>query len=51
VLGARETTDQVSIPSLGTCLIAQLQTPAATLALAMPEEQLALSIHDLTRSG
>jgi hypothetical protein len=51
VLGARETTDRMSIPSLGTCLIAQLQTPTATLGLAMPDGQLALAVQDLTRSG
>lgn len=51
VLGARETTDRVSISPLGSCFIAQLQTPAATLALAMPGEQLALAVQDLTRSG
>jgi hypothetical protein len=51
VLGARETTDRVSIPPLGNCFIAQLQTPTATLALAMPDGQLALAVQDLTRSG
>lgn len=51
VLGARETTGRVSISPLGNCLIAQLQTPTATLALAMPEGQLALAVQDLTRSG
>ena len=50
VLGARETTDRVSIPPLGNCFIAQLQTPTATLALAMPGGQLALAVQDLTRS-
>ena len=51
VLGAHETTDRVSIPTLGACVIAQLQTPTATLALAMPGEPLALAVHDLTRSA
>lgn len=50
VLGAHETTDRVSIPSLGVCLIAQLRTPTATLALAMPGEQLGLAVHELRRS-
>ena len=51
VLGARETTGRVGIPSLGNCFIAQLQTPTATLALAMPDGQLALAVQELTRSG
>ena len=51
VLGARETTGRLSIPPLGNCLIAQLQTPTATLALAMPGGPLALAVQDLTRSG
>jgi hypothetical protein len=51
VLGAHETTDQANIPPLGYCRIAQLQTPTAMLALAMPDEQLALALQDLTRSG
>jgi hypothetical protein len=51
VLGAHETTDRVSIPRLGACSTAKLQTPTATLSLAMPEEQLGLAVHDLTRSG
>ncbi len=51
VLGARETTGRVSIPPLGNCFIARLQTSTATLALAMPEGQLALAVQDLTRSG
>ncbi len=50
VLGARETTDRVSIPPFGNCLIAQLQTPSATLALAMPGGPLTLALQDLTRS-
>ncbi len=51
VLGAHETTGQVSISPLGNCFIAQLQTPTAMLALAMPGAQLALAVQDLTRSG
>ena len=51
VLGVRETADRVSISPLGDCFIAQLQTPTATLALAMPGGQLALVVQDLTRSG
>jgi hypothetical protein len=51
VLGAHQTTGQVSIPPLGDCFIAQLQTPTATLALAMPDGQLALAVQGLTRSG
>ncbi len=51
VLGARETTDRVSIPSLGNCFIAHLQAPTATLALAMPGAQLTLAVQDLMRSG
>ncbi len=51
MLGARETTGRLSIPPLGNCSIAQLQTPTATLALAMPGGQLALAVQDLTRSG
>ncbi len=51
VLGVHETAGQVSIPPLGNCLIAQLQTSTATLALAMPGTQLALAVQDLTRSG
>lgn len=51
VLGAHETTGRVSVSPLGTCFIAQLQTPTATLALAMPHAQLALAVQDLTRSG
>ena len=51
VLGARETAGRVSISPLGNCFIAQLQTPTATLALAMPDGQLALAVQDLTRSG
>jgi len=51
VLGAYETTDRVSIPPLGACFTAQLQTPTATLALAMPAEPLAMALHDLTRSA
>ena len=50
VLGARETTDRVSLPQLGACFVAQLQTPTATLFLAMPGEPLALAVHELTRS-
>jgi hypothetical protein len=51
VLGACETSGRVGIPSLGNCFIAELQTPTATLALAMPGGQLALAVQDLTRSG
>ena len=51
VLGARQTAGRVSISPLGDCFIAQLQTPTATLALAMPGGQLALAVRDLTRSG
>ncbi len=51
VLGAHETAGRVSIPPLGNCVIAQLQTPTATLALAMPGAQLALAVQDLTRNG
>ncbi len=51
VPGAHQTADLVSISPLGDCLIAQLQTPTATLALAMPDGQLALAVQDLTRSG
>jgi hypothetical protein len=51
VLDAREMADRVSIPSLGNCFIAQLQTPTATLALAMPGGPLAVAVQDLTRSG
>lgn len=51
VLGAHETTDRVSLPQLGTCFVAQLRTPTATLALAMPAEPLALALHELTRSA
>jgi hypothetical protein len=51
VLGARETADRPRIPSLGDCVIAQLQTPTATLALAMLAEPLALAVHELTRSA
>ena len=36
VLGARQTAGRVSISPLEDCFIAQLQTPTATLALAMP---------------
>jgi hypothetical protein len=50
VLGAHETADRVSMPALGTCLTAQLRTPTATLALAMPSEPLAQAVHELTRS-
>ena len=51
VLGAHQTVGRVSIPPLGNCVIAQLQTPTATLALAMPGGPLALAVQDLTRSG
>ncbi len=51
VLGAHETTGRVSISPLGNCFIAQLQTPTAALALAMPGAQLALAVQGLTRSG
>jgi hypothetical protein len=51
VLGAGKTTGRVSIPALGNCFIAQLQTPTATVALAMPSGPLALAVQDLTRSG
>jgi len=51
VLAAHQTADRVSIPSLGDCLVAQLQTPSATLALAMPDGQFALAVQDLTRGG
>ena len=51
VLSARKTADRVSIPRLGACLIAQLQTPTATLALAMPSGPLGLAVQDLTHSG
>ncbi len=51
VLNARETAGRVSIPRLGNCFIAQLQTPTATLALAMPGGPLGLAVQDLTRSG
>ncbi len=51
VLGAHQTAGRVSISPLGDCFIAQLQTPTATLALAMPDGQLALAVQDLTRSG
>lgn len=51
VLSAHETTGRASISPLGVCVIAELQTPTATLALAMPSGQLALAVHDLTRRG
>ena len=51
VLGARETTDRVSIRPLGNCFIAHLQAPTAARALALPDGQLALAVQDLTRSG
>jgi hypothetical protein len=51
VLAACQPSGRVGIPSLGNCFIAELQTPTATLALAMPEGQLALAVQDLTRSG
>ena len=51
VLAAHETTDRVSLPNLGACVIAQLRTPTATVALAMPGEPLALAVHELTRSA
>ena len=52
VLGAHETTDRVSLPQLGACFVAQLRTPTATLALAMPGEPLALAVHEpATRSA
>jgi hypothetical protein len=51
VLGSRKTTGQMSIPRLGNCFTAQLQTPTATLALAMPSGPLGLALQDLTRSG
>jgi hypothetical protein len=49
VLGALETPDRVTMPVLGNCLIAQLQTPTATLALAMPSGPLASALQDLAR--
>src|SRR5579862_1392972 len=51
VLGAHETSDQVSLPQLGACFVAQLRTPTATLALAMPAEPLALALHELARTA
>lgn len=51
VLGVHQTAGRVSISPLGDCLIAQLQTPTAALALAMPGGQLALAVQDLTRGG
>ncbi len=48
MLSACETADRVSIPKLGACRIAQLQTPTATLALAMPGGPLTLAVQDLT---
>jgi len=51
VLGAHETTDRVSLPQLGACFVAQLRTPTATVALAMPGEPLALAVRELTRSA
>ena len=51
VLGAHETTDRVSLPQLGACFVAQLRTPTATLALAMPAEPLALALHELARTA
>jgi hypothetical protein len=41
----------VSISPLGACFIAQIQTPTATLPLAMPGGQLTLAVQDLTPSG
>ena len=51
VLAAHQTADRVSISPLGDCFVAQLQTPTATLALAMPDGQFALAVQDLTRGG
>ena len=51
VLGTHETTDRVTLPELGACFTAQLRTPTATLALAMPAEPLALALHELTRTA
>ena len=51
VLSAYQTAGRLSISQLGDCFVAQLQTPTATLALAMPDGQLALAVQDLTRSG
>ena len=51
VLAAHQTADRVSISPLGDCFVAQLETPTATLALAMPDGQLALAVQDLTRGG
>ena len=51
VLSAYQTAGRLSISQLGDCFVAQLQTPTATLALAMPDGQLALAVQDLTRGG
>ena len=51
VLGARQTTDRVTIPQLGACHVAHLQTPTATLGLAMPSGPLTLAVQDLTHRG
>lgn len=51
VLSAHETAGRVNISPLGACFIAQIQTPTATLALAMPGGQLTLAVQDLTPSG
>jgi hypothetical protein len=51
VLNVLETADQVNIPRLGACRIAQLQTPTAALALAMPAGQLTFAVQDLARRG
>ena len=51
VLNVLETADQVNIPRLGACRIAQLQTPTAALALAMPAGQLAFAVQDLAPRG
>jgi hypothetical protein len=50
VVSAHETPGQVSISPLGACSIAELQTPTATVALAMRGGPLALAVQDLTRS-
>lgn len=50
VTSAQDTGGQVRLPTLGDCGIARLSTPAATLELALPADQLASVISLITES-
>lgn len=52
VTDAEDTGGRVRLPApLGDCAIARLRTPAGTVELAMPPEQLALAVQELMRDA